>query len=129
MARLTIVPVEPKGSYPTLPLAADSADFTWQNPGVAADGIGFANDGRVILLVRNTNAGAQTVTISSVALLGRTGDITAYSIGTNEFAIFGPFDTKGWNQAADGQVYAAGAHINVQFCAVRLPGNLFVSGN
>src|SRR3954463_3848335 len=98
MARLIIVATAPKGSYPTLPLTALSADVTYAAPGVASDGIGWANTGREVLLVRNSSAGALTVTINSVAYLGRTGDIAAYTVGAGLFSIFGPFDPKGWNQ-------------------------------
>src|SRR3954470_4026618 len=99
MARRQLTPALPRGSYPTLPISPTTADITYNNPGVASDGIGWINTGREILLVRNNTAGALTVTISSVPYLGRSGDITTYSVGANGFSWFGPFDPRGWNQA------------------------------
>jgi len=54
-----------------------------------------------ILIAHNTGAGAQTVTIDSVAspTTGRTGSITTYSIGIGEYAVFGPFRLRGWGSS------------------------------
>lgn len=127
MARLTVTPMEPLGSYPDLPLTASSADLAFVVPGTYTDGIGFANTGREILIVQNSGGSAYTVTISSVAYLGREGDITAYSLGAGEFGVFGPFDPKGWNQAADGMVYAVGSNAAILFAVIKLASNKFVT--
>jgi len=116
----------PKGSYPTLPLAADSADLAFVVAGTYTDGEGWANTGREILVVWNSGASPYTFTVSSVAYLGRTGDITAYSLAAGEYAVVGPFDPKGWNQT-DGQVYVAGSNVAVKFAVVQLPSNLFAT--
>lgn len=126
MARLVLTPATPKGSYPTLPLTADSADISMQVPGTYTDGIGWANTGREILVVQNTGASPYTVTITSVAYLGRTGDITTYSLAAGDIAIFGPFDPRGWNQT-DGMVYAVGSNASVKFAVIALPSNLFLT--
>lgn len=126
MARLVITPVQPAGSYPSLQPAATSLDYAYQAPGLASDGIGWLNTGREILLVRNSSAGALTFTVTSVPLYGRSGDITAYSIGANLFSLLGPFDPKGWNQS-DGMVYVAGSTTSVLFAVVRLPSNIFLT--
>jgi hypothetical protein len=124
VARLTLTPVVPKGSYPTLPITADSADVVFNVAGTYTDGEGWANTGREVLMVQNSGASPYTVTITSVAYLGRVGDITTYSLAAGEFAIFGPFDPKGWNQA-DGQVYVAGSNALVKFAVIQLPSTLF----
>lgn len=126
MARLTLTPVVPKGSFPTLPLTADSADVAFNVAGTYTDGEGWANTGREVLFVWNTGASPYTVTISSVAYLGRVGDITTYSLAAGDIAVFGPFDPKGWNQA-DGQVYCVGSNAAVKFAVVQLPSNLFTT--
>lgn len=126
MARLVITPAVPKGSYPTLPITADTADIVFAVAGTYTDGEGWANTGREILLAYNSGASPYTVTISSVAYLGRVGDVTAYSLAAGEFAMFGPFDPKGWNQA-DGMVYVVGSNALVKFCVIQLPSNVFVT--
>jgi hypothetical protein len=124
MARLVITPAVPKGSYPTLPITADTADITFVVAGTYTDGEGWANTGREILIVYNSGASPYTFTVSSVPYLGRSGDITAYSLAAGEFAVVGPFDPKGWNQS-DGQVYVVGSNASVKFCVIQLPSNVF----
>jgi len=126
MARLTLTPFVPKGSFPTLPYTATTADLAFAVAGTYTDGEGWANTGRELLLVNNTTAGALTCTISSVAYLGRIGDITAYSIAANTVAAFGPFDPRGWNQA-DGMVYCVGSAAGVKFAVVLLASNIFTT--
>lgn len=108
MARLTVVAQDVIGNYPSLPITATDADFVFVASGADfADGFGFANTGKQILVIRNDNAGAQTVTISSVADdKNRTGDITAYSIGIGLYSILGPFPVDGWSQTSK-QVHGA----------------------
>lgn len=120
MARIAITPQTTIGSAPSLPLAADSADFTW----TAADQ-GDGNDtpltGRELLLARNDNAGAQTVTVHSVPdAYNREGDITTYSMAAGDYAAFGPFDIAGWKQA-DGKLWFNGSAADVFFAVLRLP--------
>lgn len=121
MARLALTPQTLPGSYPALPLSANSVDVTFTAAGASfADGAGFPLTGGEILLVKNANVSAQTVTISSVADdLKRTGDISTYSIGASEIAVFGPFELKGWRQA-DGKLYIAASATDVQFAVLKL---------
>ncbi len=113
MARLALVPQEVLGPYPTLPLVVESADFDWVASGASfGDGFSFPLTGRELLLIRNDNVGAQTVTIDSMPTkrTTRSGDIAAYSIGIGEYAVFGPFSSDGWEQATgniNGEVSAA----------------------
>lgn len=120
MARLILTPKDVPGKYPVTPLAADSADFTWTNAGASyADGAGFALTGRELLLVRNNNVAAQTITIQSTNdAYNRKGDITNYQIGAGEFAVFGPFPKDGWAQA-DGMLYFAASAADVAFAVLR----------
>lgn len=123
MARTAITPQALPGAYPALPITAEARDLAW----AAMSGSGGANGnqavmtGREILVFRNDDAAPQTVTITSIADdKNRTGDITTYSIGIGEYAIFGPFAVAGWRQA-DGNIYFEASAATV-FCAVlRIP--------
>lgn len=122
MSRLAVTPKQTLGSYPSLPISADGADFAFAAAGAAfADGASFVITGKELLLVRNGAVTAQTVTISSVAdEKGRTGDVTTYSIGASEYAVFGPFKKAGWAQAADGnKLYFAASAATVEFAVLR----------
>ena len=95
--RTALALISPPGTYPGV-IAADAADFTWE----AADNVNgnevVLSEGEIVL-VRNDDAGAQTVTFHSVAdEFNRTGDITDYSLGPGEYAMFGPFKVPGWAQ-------------------------------
>lgn len=121
MARLAIAVQEPLSAHPALPLVADSADVVWTAAGAAfADGASFPMTGREVLLVRNPTAGALTVTISSVGVLNRVGDITAYSIGVGEVAKFWFNKTEGWRQTT-GLLHFAASAAGLEFAVVRLP--------
>lgn len=110
------------GHYPTLPVTAEAADFTYTASGADfADGASFPLTGREVLIVRNDNAGAQTITINSVVDdKNRTGDITTYSIGIGEYAVFGPFPKSGWAQAS-GDLYFEVAAADLFLAVLRLP--------
>ncbi len=122
MARTTITGKTLPGSYPSLQPSAGSLTLTEYAPGTASDGVQVTLiPGKTILIARNTNAGAQTVTVTSVAdSMGRTGDITTYSIAAGGLAAFGPFTTDGWRQT-DGNLYAVASHIDVKFTVLYLP--------
>ena len=125
MARLDLTKYIPLGSYPSLPISADAADVPWEAESTPGDGFAIASNARqTLLLLDNTDAGAQTVTVTSVAKDGRTGDITAYSIGIGEQALLGPFDAAGWNQSTN-SVHIDVSATTVKACAVELPGSLF----
>lgn len=121
MARLALVPIDVVAGYPVTPLAANALDIVFTNAGALfADGAGFPLTGREVLLIRNLNVAAQTITISSVNDdKGRKGDITAFSFGTLEIgAICLP--VSGWRQP-DGQLYFAASANDVAFAVLRLP--------
>ena len=122
MAILTLTVQELPAKYPATPLTANSADFTWTAAGANfADGFRFAHTGKEILLVRNDNVAAQTVTIlSEPNTKGRRGDITAYSVGIGEYAAFPPFPLAGWRSAA-GYLVGAASATDVMLAVLRLP--------
>lgn len=122
MARTTLTPKVLPGPYPALQPSAGSLAVTEAAPGTASDGVQVnLVSGKTILMVRNTNAGAQTVTITSVVdAQGRSGDITTYSLAAGAIAFFGPFATEGWRQS-DGNLYAVASHTDVKFVALQLP--------
>jgi len=122
MARLALTAQTPLGSYPALPLVANSADFTWVASGADfADGAGVTLTGRELVLIRNDNAGAQTVTFTATPdAYGREENITAYSIGIGEYAMFGPFKPDGWMQT-DGRLYFAVSAADLYLAVIRIP--------
>lgn len=124
MARTTIAVVNPPGAYPALPLVALSAALAFTACDVA-NGNASPSTGREILVVENTGAAPGTITVASAPdALGRTGDITTYSLPigsvTPQFAVLGPFLTAGWRQA-DGNIYFNGSAATVFVAVIRLP--------
>jgi len=95
---LTVTPLV--GPYPAaLPLSAGALKVTMAAAD-ASNGNSIALTGSEILLIQNTDSSSHTVTITSVAINGRTGDITTYSIPAGEihaFAFRG--SVNGWQQA------------------------------
>src|SRR4051794_36985247 len=72
----------------------------------AVNGNRFAMSGDDILLAYNSGASGHTVTVSSVPLNGRSGDITADAIAAGEIRAYQRFPMPGWNQA-DGYLYVS----------------------
>ncbi len=75
--------------------------------------------GTVLILARNVGASSRTVTITSVAYFGRTGDVAAHSIAAGAQAAFGPFQSQGWAQS-DGYIYFEGSHAEVEFAVLKI---------
>jgi len=121
MARYTHVKTTALGNFPALALVANSVDLA-MTAAVAADKEQTVMSGKDLVIAHNTGAGARTVTFTSVAngQDKRTGDITTYSIGAGEFAVFGPFEKSGWMQT-DGKLYFEAEHAEVKFGVVALP--------
>jgi hypothetical protein len=102
-----------------LPVPVNTLDLAW----LAADATNkeqVVHSGREVIIAHNTGVGARTVTITSKAINGRTGDVTAYSIGAGEYARFGPFPTRGWRQT-DGFLYFEAEHAEVLFLVLKVP--------
>jgi hypothetical protein len=108
------------GPYPVLPLTALALAVTFVAADIANTN-SFPVTGKEVILVQNTDAGAQTITISSVADgLNRKGDITTYSIPASGFAAFAPSQITGWKQS-DGTMVITASNVNVKFAILRLP--------
>jgi hypothetical protein len=120
MPRTTITRTTPLGPYPTLQPAVDSLDCVMTACDVA-NGNQFVLDGPVLLILQNTDgASARTVTLTSaVDGQNRSGDVTAYSLGIGEIAVFKVDQVMGWRQT-DGMFYLAASNVAVKFGIVRL---------
>lgn len=111
MARTVVNKTTLLGSYPSLPIAADSADLTMTaltgSSGSSGNYILFGDFGRLLVVVQNTHAtNPYTILFSSVAnsaLGNRTGDIGAYTLAAGDIAVF-IFERAGWYQA-DASLY------------------------
>lgn len=119
-ARVEMTPVSPKALRGTI--AANAADVVL----TAADATNKQQaqiTGREMILAYNSSPDtAYTITINSVADsdLGRTGDITAYSLGFGEFALFGLVPIKGWAQT-NGKLYFEASNAAIKFVVIRVP--------
>ena len=124
MARVLVAAQTTPGAYPTLPVGANSKDLTFQ---VCDSGLGNYSpivESKTLVLIQNIAVGAKTVSFTSVAdAYGRTGDITNYSVGASEIAMFGPFKAAGWSHGvgADGGVWIDGEDANIKIAVVTLP--------
>ena len=103
-------------------VAAGGLDITF----AAADNVNgnkYQVTGREILIIRNDNVGAQTVTINStVDEKNREADITAYSMAAGDYAVFtgGLTNSKGWKQS-DATITLLASAADVFVAVVRLP--------
>lgn len=117
MAETLLTPKTPVGPYPTLPIAANSADAAPASVDAVDGGAWIAVDGD-ILLIQNTDAGAQTATVESQAdQFNRKGDITAYSLAAGEFAVF-RFNRAGWADV-DSKIHVTASDPAVKFLVIR----------
>jgi hypothetical protein len=82
----------------------------------------FVAGGDDLLIVQNTGAAPNTVTITSVAdpKTGRTGDVTALSLAADEVRVF-RLSALGWKQA-DGYVYLEASSAEVKFGILSMNG-------
>ena len=121
MAATALPIITPLGSYPSLPIASNGANFVF-TAADSANGNSFVSTGRELLLVQNSaGSTGYTVTVTSVAdSLSRTGDITTYSVSAGLFSMFGPFAMTGWKES-DGTVHVTASNAAIKFAVVRLP--------
>ena len=120
MARVLVAAATTPGAYPTLQPTANSQDVTFQAADAALGNYTPVVEAKTLVLVQNIAVGAKTVTFTSIVdTLNRTGDITAYSVGAGEIAIFGPFKAVGWSHS--GQVWMDGEDANIKFAVITLP--------
>jgi len=118
MARQSHTPLMALGTK-TNAYTANAADLTM----TAADATNkeqVALTGNELIIAHNTGASARTITVTSVVdEMGRTGDVSAYSLGAGEYAVFGPFGTEGWRQT-NSKLYFEANHAEVKFGVVKL---------
>ena len=78
--------------------------------------------GKEMIIARNVGGGPFLITVTSVNdPFNRTGNITDYSLGAGEFAIFGPFDRTGWKQSGSSFIFFEANNVAIEFAVVRLP--------
>ncbi len=119
MGRVTLTAKAALGTLGTAYATANIADLAMTAADAANKQLA-AHSGKVLIVAHNSGAGANTVTITStVDSNGRTGDITAYSMGAGEYAVFGPFDLDGWVQT-DWKLYFEASNAEVFFGVVDL---------
>ena len=121
MPRTDLTPQSPPGPYPGT-IAADGADITFTaGDSVNNNAVVLTGDKKELVIVRNDNVAAQTISIISTPdSFKRTGDITDYSIGPSEYAVFGPFALEGWRQS-DGKLYIDPQSADVKIAVIKLP--------
>ena len=114
MARTELTAVAAPGSY-----ADDGTAIAF----VASDNVNgnyVTLTGTELVIARNDNVAAQTVTVSSVDdPYNRTGDITTDSLDAGIYHIYGPFKVLGWRQA-DGTLYLDSSSADIMFAVIRL---------
>jgi hypothetical protein len=108
MPTQTLVATQPvQGPYPSLPVTAASLDLNFSAVDAVngnyfvADQIAFNNGaqgtiGGDVLLVSNPTGGPLTISFTSQPLNGRSGDITAYSVGAGVTSAFKFSQLAGW---------------------------------
>lgn len=102
---------------------ADSLDNIFTAPTVASDGIDFVAQGNEIIIVLNTDGAiAYTCTLVSEAdAMGRTGDMTNYSLGAGE-AISLQLPLSGWANASTGKIKITMNNVAVKVLVLRPTG-------
>lgn len=103
--------------------APGSYGHTGQKLGyTAADAVNqncFIAGGNDLVIAKNPDTSAHTVTINSVAdQYGRTKDIDSYSIPAGETHVFGPFSRHGWE--SDGQILLEANSNQIKFAILKL---------
>lgn len=80
----------------------------------------FLSTGKELVIAHNTDSGAHTVTITSVAdEYGRTGNISQ-SVAANSIYTFGPFKEHGWEQTG-GYIYLQADSTTIEFGVIKVP--------
>lgn len=114
MARATLTKTTPLGKR-TDKYTANAADLTMAAANVS-DKNQFVASGKDLVFAHNTSgASAYTITIDHTG----SDDITAYSLGIGEYAIFGPLELDGWCQA-DVKVYLEASNAAILFGVIDL---------
>jgi len=119
MPRITHTAQIPLGSIGDYSVG-DAADIAF----LAADVANMeqtALTGKEMIVARNVGGGPFLITVtSSNDPFNRTGDVTDYSLGAGEFAVFGPFDRTGWLQPG-AFIFFEANNVAIEFAVIRLP--------
>jgi len=100
-------------------LGAGLADVPFEDSD-AALGNATPCTGRELLIVKNNDVGAQTITIDGAALSdGRDGAITDYSLAADDIAVFKGYPQSVYRQS-DGMIHINTSDDNVQLAVVRV---------
>lgn len=102
---------------------ANALDTNFTAPAVASDGIDFVAQGNEIILVLNTDAATPYTfsIISEADALGRTGDLTTYSLAAGECAAF-QLPREGWADATTGKILITMQNVAVKVLVLRPNG-------
>lgn len=111
MARVDITVTTPGGNYDSNGngLTTTAADATNKNQWSLKHGD--------LLVAYNSGASSRSVTVTSVAVNGRTQD-QSVSLAAGGIHLFGPFKAEGWLQPG-GYVFCEAAHAEVLFGVIR----------
>ena len=116
-ARTALTPQSLPYIYGSIAAGAATLSFTAAN---VTDKNEYITTGRELIIARNVGASPYTVTVSSAPdKLGRTKDITAYSIAANSVMMLGPVPLDGFKQTG-GKVYLEASNASIEFAIVRL---------
>jgi cytochrome c1 len=101
---------------------ANALDTNFTAPAVASDGIDFVAQGNEVIVVLNSGAAPYTFSIISEAdALGRTGDLTTYSLAAGEAASF-QLPREGWADATTGKILITMENVAVKVLVLRPNG-------
>ena len=109
-------------------LTVQNIDFTGVDPtfvAVAAGGDQFANDGRIFIYLKNTNAATRTVTANSQVNCsqGFDHDIAVVIPATTGERMIGPFPTDRFNDSSGNLQLTYSADTNLTISVLRLIAN------
>jgi len=119
MPRTTVAAQTPKGPYPGT-ISASLLDVTFTAADASNNNQTAWVGNRMLVVARNSGAGARTITITSIAdTFGRTGDVTAFSLAAGEYMAF-IVERNGWQQS-DGYLYWTAEHAEVLVAVLAIP--------
>lgn len=114
MATLAVQNLPANGSIASLTFTAADAGLTDK----------FPNDGRIIVVAKNTNAATRTVTPNVKKDLGgmvtETGAPTTVPVTTGQ-SVLGPFDKDIFGDAAGDVTLTCSANTDLSYAVIRLP--------
>lgn len=121
MPRTAIAVQTPKGPFVALPVVANSLDVAFTAADVANKNEAAFGSGRLLVIAKNDDVGAVTITITSSAAPGslRTGDIGPYTMQAGEIIAY-VVERDGFIQAVDGKLYFEASDADVKFAILAI---------